>query len=101
MAAKYIINNRTVKLSGRKFLLETIISIPSQKVVKQSIYEAILTVDKLGDNIYGYALDGYNHVSGNEFSYADVCTLDELQVKFTKFKINFKEESNETNTVSK
>ncbi|MGL4451107.1 MAG: hypothetical protein ACRCTZ_07960 [Sarcina sp.] len=99
--SKFIINNRTVKLSGRKFLLETLITIKSSDVNKQSIYEAILTVDKLGDNIYGYALDGYNHVSGNEFSYADVCSLDELQVKFTKFKINFKEENNETNTVSK
>ncbi|MGL5716433.1 MAG: hypothetical protein ACRCXX_13950 [Cetobacterium sp.] len=89
---KFNINNASIKLTGRKFLLETIISIPESKVEKQSIYEAVLTVDKLGDNIYGYALDGYNHVSNNEFSFADVCTLDELKVKFAKFKITFKEE---------
>lgn len=102
MSSKFLVENNVVKLSGRKFLLTTTLTMGSKKIHKESIYDAILTIDKLGDDVYAYALDGYNHCSGHEFSTANIVDFAELQVRFAKYKINFKkEEKDETNTTSK
>ncbi|MGL5317034.1 MAG: hypothetical protein ACRC92_27490 [Peptostreptococcaceae bacterium] len=74
-------------LNKSKVILET--RLTQGKDVK-TIYEAVLTTDEsIGEGFVGYAIDGYNHISGKEISVANVVTKEELNIMIAKWNIQF------------
>lgn len=51
------------------------------------LYEAVLTVQSIDGDYYGYSIEGMNHLSNREFVIVDVAHKSEIEIKFAKFKI--------------
>ncbi|MGL5711735.1 MAG: hypothetical protein ACRCX2_01840 [Paraclostridium sp.] len=54
------------------------------------LYEAVLTTQSIDGDYYGYSIEGMNHISGREFVIVDVAHKSEIEIKFSKFKIELK-----------
>ncbi|MGL5964282.1 MAG: hypothetical protein ACRCZ2_07815 [Fusobacteriaceae bacterium] len=79
------IKNTKIVIDQNEWILETAVKTP--KGIERVLYEAVLKIEHIEGDFYGYSLEGVNLVSNFEFNLVNVANKRVIEVKFAKFGV--------------